>query len=281
MSGYFGALMQSSGMAIGGRAPAMAHVDSSVVEIDVERSPASVPPRTVQASTPQQAVAPIPVANSVEHLAPPALLAAGPDAHEVQAGFAGREQAHPRAATDAAADSPAAPAARAVEMSKPALGQALVRAAMQWVAVEPQQGRSVAQVVPPRGQSLPAPGEVPSVITTTQALRERGVEVQAQPRSATLASPTASDLAAREPVAAPALPIQSARPTPAAPPVPVTPLARDEVVEISIGAIHVRVDAPAAQTVARPAATPPVAAPRVAPATPQRSALSRRALRRI
>ena len=61
-----------------------------------------------------------------------------------------------------------------------------------------------------------------------------------------------------------------------APPEPVAPLARDEVVEFSIGAIHVRVDAPAAQTVARPATTP-----RAVPAPPPRSALSRRALRRI
>ena len=277
MSGYFGALMRASGMAIAGRAPAMARVEPSVVEIDIERGPAAMPSRTVQtASTPQQAVAPIPVANSVEQVPPPVALAADTDAHEVQTGLAGTEPAHPRAATDAAADSPAAPSARAVETSSPALGQAVVRAAMQWVAADTQQVRSVAQVVPPRTQSLPALGEETSVITTTQALRARGVDVQAQPPRAMPAALAAPDLAARELVTAQARPIRAARPTPATPPVPVAPLARDKVVEVSIGAIHVRVDAPAAQTVARPAATP-----RAAAATPPRSALSRRALRRI
>lgn len=282
MSGYFGALMRASGMAIAARAPAMARAEPRVVEIDVERNPAPTPPRTAQTpSGPHQAVAPTRVANSVEQLAPPAQLAADTDTHEVRAGFAGTAQAHPRAATDAAADSPAAPAAGAVETAKPALGQTLVRAAMQWVAADTHQVRSVAQAVPRRGQSLAAPGEEPSVTTTTQAFRDRGVEVQAQPPSATPATTAAPDLAARAPVEAQALPMRSVRPSPATPPAPVAPLARDEVFEIAIGAIHVRVDAPAAQTVARTAATPPGAARRAAIATPPRSALARRALRRI
>ena len=226
MSGYFGALMRASGMTIAARAPAMAHVEPPVVEIDVERRSAAIPARTVQtALTPPQAVGPIPVLNSGEQPAPPTLLAADADAHGGQAGLVGTAGAHPRAA-------------------------GLVRAAMQWVAADTQHARSVAQVVPPRGQSLPAPGEEAGVIPTTQTLGERGVDIPPQ------------------------------TPAHATPAVPDTPLARDEVVEISIGAIHVRVDAPA-QTIASPAATPPAAARRGTTATPPRSALSRRALRRI
>jgi len=51
------------------------------------------------------------------------------------------------------------------------------------------------------------------------------------------------------------------------------------LVEVSIGAIHLRVDAPAAQT--RLAAAPPAAAPRPANRTPPRDAVARRLLRRI
>jgi hypothetical protein len=60
------------------------------------------------------------------------------------------------------------------------------------------------------------------------------------------------------------------------------PLA-DEIVEISIGSIHVRVDAPAPQTIARaaPAAVPASPAPSLSERAAGRSALARRALRRI
>jgi hypothetical protein len=53
---------------------------------------------------------------------------------------------------------------------------------------------------------------------------------------------------------------------------------RDPPLDISIGAIHVRVDAPAAQTVTQAPAPRSVVAPSAAPG---RSALSRRAMRRI
>jgi len=275
MSDYFGALMRSSGLAIGGRATATAHVEPSVVEIAVERSPPALQSRNRQTASPQQqqAVAPIPVARRVESFAPPEPLVAGTDAHEVQGGFTTPAQALPRAEAQAAAD-PAVAAASAVEAPNAAPGQTLVRAAMQWVAADPQQ---VALVVPPRGRSLAAVAEQTGVIATAQALREGNVGSTAQPPIAMAEHPAAPvDPTAREPIRPPELLIRSARPTLATPPTPVAPFARDEVVEISIGAIHVRVDAPAAQTVARPPATTTRAA-----AMPPRSALSRRPLRRI
>lgn len=285
MSGYFDALMRSSGMDIGGRAPATAYV---------ERSPAATASRAVEtAPASQQAVAPIPAADSIEQpvleVAPARSAPSMPDAdaHGAQAAFAGPDEVRPHTMTDAdsVADAPAVPATRPAEGTKPDLGQQLVRAAMQWVAADPQHVPAVAKVVPPRGQPPLSRDEGTSVIAPSPVLsrppRDRGVDASAEPLRATVATPPALDLTTHEPFAPPALPIRSARQAAAVPPVPVASSSRDEVVEVSIGAIHVRVDAPSAQTVARPATMSPATGPRAGTATPVRSALSRRALRRI
>ena len=293
MSGYFDALMRSSGMDIGGRVAAMAPagpVEPIVVETDAERSPAETPSRTAEpAPMPRQVAAPIPLSDSVEQPAPLASPTVGTTTPKASARFEGAEQvSRPRAAAEAAADSPPAPAPRSVETSKPVLAKAIVRAAMQWVAADTQNIRGIARVVPPEDPFRPAPGGDTGVVTT-QVLREAGVDVDAPPTRAMPISTAAPDLPSRETageapralVAAPALPMRPARDIPARPPVPAASLTGDEVVEISIGAIHVRVDAPAAQVVTQPVAPPPAAAPRAAAAPPSRSALSRRALRRI
>jgi hypothetical protein len=267
MSDYFGALIRSSGMAFGGRASARSHDEASVDEIDVERGPAAMPSRTGQtASGPAHAVAPRAAAHSDAPRTPAA------DTDGVRAGFSGTEHARGRAGADVDRQG-----ARSVETT-PALGQARVRAAVQWVADDPQHVRGVTQVVPPHGQGWPARAEETSATAATQALDEPDVAVPVQ-RGTKPTSPPA-DLVAREPVVAGALPVHPARPTAPAPR-PVAPLAHDEIVEISIGAIHVRVDAPAAHTLARSPATRPADAPRGLPVPPPRSALARRALRRI
>jgi hypothetical protein len=89
--------------------------------------------------------------------------------------------------------------------------------------------------------------------------------------------PATLGLTVEKSIAATALPIRASAVAPA----PLPRLAGDEVVEVSIGAIHVRVDAPPAQTIARPALTPAAGTPGAAATRPARSALSRRALRRI
>lgn len=275
MSGYFGALMRSSGMAVGGGAPALAAPDG---EIGAERSssiptPASAP----AASAPHRVSAPIPRGDPVPPLAstlPATANSATAAVSEAPGRLAIPVQTLPAAAADAGADPPSA-RPTTPGSPKPALGQTLVRAAMQWVAADPQQGPGVAQVVTPPARSAPAVTEDTPASTAPRTPREAGAASAAPAPITTPADlATPAEPASREPVP------QVARPTRSAWPVPDAPSAGDAVAEISIGAIHVRVDAPAAQTVARPAPVPPAGQPRTAAFAP-RSALSRRALRRI
>lgn len=273
MNGYFGALMRASGMPIAGRMPAVAPVESPVVETNVEVGQAPMPAHTV--STPQ-AVTPLHVHTAV---APPApALPRADDSHEAAAGFAAIEHADSRAAKSAADP---VPASRTIETTKPPLGQALVRAAMQWVATDTPQGRSVAQVEPPGEPPLAARGNETSVVASMPVGRDHRAASRAQPQDDAPASAPVPDLSAREPVAPPAVAIHPTHTATALPQMPLVPGDRDEVIEVSIGAIHVRVDAPVAQTVARYAATPPAAVRRTPTSVSPRSGLSRRALRRI
>lgn len=271
MSDYFDALMRSSGMPIGGAAPAIA-------------PPAIVPPATVP---PQQAVAPVPVVHRVEQPAAPApegtdhAARGGPAA---PTGITSQPPARALAAEKVAASQPAA--APVAEPPLPARGPALVRAAMQWVAAGPQQAPGIEAPMPPRERSLPAVIEATSVSATSHVIQDRDAAPEARSPAATPRRDTAplrstAHASPHEPEQVQVVPTRSARLS-AVPPMPVAPPVRDEVVEVSIGAIHVRVDAPALQTVAGPAVTSPAtAAPRAGSTTLPRSALSRRALRRI
>jgi hypothetical protein len=159
------------------------------------------------------------------------------------------------------ADAPPAPQALVTAHS-------LVRTAMQWVAAGPQETRAKLPAVidPPVATISPEPAS-----RDPDAIRE-----QRPPESDEFPERSAGRLAP-PPVAARPLttPPASLRPDP-----PTGASLRDDTVEISIGAIHVRVDAPATQIVAR--TPPPPPAPRAAnPPRADRSALSRRALRRI
>ena len=297
MSDYFGALMRSSGISVGGRAPETAQprtVQPSVIEIDIEHGTPAPPPQALRtASTPHRAAAPIPMAPVDQSASPTpmASVAAVKEGPAVQARLTPTPQAQPGSADDTGA----AKSHTVVETPKPALGDALVHAAMRWVAADPQQVGSAPPPARPQGPSSPATTRESSVIDTARVPRTMSIEPEVHPSIAIPARPITSsnhtvptnaaapvEVVAAAPIETHALASDSARPPLATPAVPVTPSARDELVEISIGAIHVRVDAPAAQTLARPPATPPAAAPRTAAAsTSQRSALSRRALRRI
>jgi len=278
MNGYFGALMRASGMPIAGRTPAVAPVEPPVVEANVEVGQAPMPAPTASApSTPQQAAKPIHVHTAVALPAPPAARPAD-DPQETAAGFSAIEHADARVAKNTA---DAVPASRTIEPPKPPLGQALVRAAMQWVATDTPQARRGAQLEPPSEHPLANRGNDTNVVAAVPARRDHRAEPQAHPQEDAPAAAHVPDLSPREPVAPPAVAIHSIHPAPASPQMPVVSDHRDDVFEVSIGAIHVRVDAPVAQTVARPAATPPAAARRTPTSPSQRSGLSRRALRRI
>lgn len=277
MNGYFGALMRSSGLTVGARPSMVAAAEHGMTETSVERSADVAQPAASRVpSPPRQAVAPIPTHDPAE-VTPPAPRAAD-HAREARYGYGPTDQVGDRAAVPVPASSPEAPTPSAADPSMP-LDHAMIRAALKWVQAAPPRAQS-ADAVPSREQAPPSIGQEPSAIITTEVIRERGGERQPQvtivtPDTAVALYPAPDETASQ--VLANPSPRQA---TPNAPP-SVQPMVRDERVEISIGAIHVRVDAPPAQTIARPASSPPGAAPLAAPPASQRSALSRRPLRRI
>ena len=169
----------------------------------------------------------------------------------------------------------------------PDLGPSLVRAAMRWVAAGTPQIAAdsavspiaaIALDVPARQHSVPtAPGNVTAIAPNRRHRDDE--DEKRQSLNAVSATPVPLNVPVREPEEK-TVPIRASL-VPTAPPAQAASPVHDEVVEVSIGAIHVRVDAPRAQTVARPAATPAASAPGAATTRPSRSALSRRALRRI
>jgi hypothetical protein len=171
-----------------------------------------------------------------------------------------------------------------VESPTPDVAQALVRAAMRWVAagtppVSPVPISDVAHGVPPREPTVrPAEEHTSSLATPRLPGRDDDGPSESPDRVPAPQAPLTLPLSVA--IAATPQPFRASL-IPPAPLPPAAPSVRDEIVEVSIGAIHVRVDAPPAQTVARPALTPAAGAPGAARPGPARSGLSRRALRRI
>lgn len=294
MSDYFGALMRSSGLAVGGAAPAIMAPPASApgpIEIDIEHSVPAMQPLPAPAS--QHETRPLSVAAaSVEpwsgrEPATPAMPPAAPSVHAEAAvnrphDKAGHKEEVPTDAQPLVP--PSSPSDRSTPAAQPQ-GHALVRAAMQWVAADPQQA-----IPGPQDETRRKPlaaldvAEMPVVRESTptptpMADAEQQAILPVQTPTPTPKSSVTRSVEAVED--APRHPSHPATPMPVPAPFAPTPLPRDELVEISIGAIHLRVDAPATQTLARSLA-PPAAAPHsTAPATTPRSALARRALRRI
>jgi len=280
MSGYFDALMRSSGMTIGRSEPALTPPEPAAIEGEVDGSTTSAEANAVRsASTPHEPHAPPDTADAIESPMPPRLLASV-DRHKDQEPATAPTRAH--SAAEERVDSPKKPSAPPVESRTPDVGHTLVRAAMRWVVAGTPQDSAVtdfAQGVPRPPQSSPVVHEQDSTIATTRLDRDDDDALSESPNGAR-AAPAPLNVPAKESVAAAPLPIRASLVAPASLP-PVVPPVRDEVVEVSIGAIHVRVDAPPAQTIARPALTPAAGKPSAATTSPVRSALSRRALRRI
>jgi hypothetical protein len=287
-SDYFGALMRSSGMAIAGRAVPMAvpRADPSTpAEADVIHCAASTVATTPPAPTAQHPTEPtleafetMPLDQFVERSPMPTEAASRdtpPIAPESQVAIQSRP---PRASVPISAEAPTQAANVTSARRPPILGHTVVRAAMEWVAAGPQQVNTKppveSTIAPPSGQA-PAtagePGHFNSLPPFHGEPRPDTPPGFAQPMLTTI--PKSADT--HEPAVRLAYPAAVRTEPIAASP------HRDETVEVSIGAIHVRVDAPAAQTVARPPA--PLAAVISHPNGPlrERSVLGRRALRRI
>jgi hypothetical protein len=276
MSGYFDALLRSSGMAIDGRAPAATHLESNAFDVAGD-------PGTTATETRLPAETPSLRPSAVQHEARPA---APP--HEIQAPLAQRAPVHPdgapvptRTTPDARVESPVTRAVRSDAPATPDLGARLVRAAVRWIADDtPGTGNTPRRDASPQTPSpLPTPQRDETRLVSAAPTPDGDPAPQIVTPAVVAAKTIVRETVVREPaqeVRDPAEPVRAGEPLHAR----AVPAAQDETVEISIGAIHVRVDAPAVQTVARPAVMPAASAPPVG-AFPPRSALSRRALRRI
>jgi hypothetical protein len=285
MSGYFDALIRSSGMTIGRDKPALTPVVPAALEVGFDGSTTGTEPHAVlPVSTPHEPLVPPDVRDAMARTAP--LRKQGrverhtPEALETA-------PAPARSATEGAVQSPQRPSVPPMEPPMPDPGHALVHAAMRWVAGgTPLVGSDravgpisdIAPGVPGWRHSVSAAHGDGSAIPTKK-LRRNEDDGRLESLNGAPATPAPLKVSAGESAEKP-VPIRASL-VPPAPPAQVAPPVHDEVVEVSIGAIHVRVDAPRAQTVARPAPTPAGHAAGVAPNRPARSALSRRALRRI
>jgi hypothetical protein len=237
MSDYFGALIRASGLA-----PAQAPLATTLAREGGAPEPGpqeeAAPAGAVM--PPQSEVAPIGHVEAQPPARPVTPVRTGDRVLTVKPA-AGRPSGTQAAAPDPVpAPRPAPPTVPAPQPSRKH-GDDLLQAALRWVAADP------AQVDAARALPEPLPAAPPPAAT-------------APARIVAAASRTTARLVEAPP---------PRRTEPTAP-------AAEAPLEVTIGAIHLRVDPPAPQTVAQAA---PSAAP-AAPSTPH-SALSRRSLRRI
>jgi hypothetical protein len=267
MSDYFAALLRASGLT--GAPVAAPSGDAGLQVVDTFAAP---PPAVGQTTTPPTSPAAKPI---VRKNIEPATAA------EVRATVTEASRA-PVAQPTLGAPQPSVPEAITAAEQPVVTQQALLQSVLQWVASDPQQPPEVAisepaphrEAAPTHVQisatAQPAPAVPLPSPTVLAALNETQIIVAANPVAKPLPAPS-SELPAANPVAT----LQ----TPARAEVNAEPA--EQPITVSIGAIHLRVDAPAAPAqpaaAVKPAATKTV--PTAASTTPTRSSLSRRALR--
>jgi hypothetical protein len=249
MSDYFDALMVSSGLAAAPvpktAAPAANDASDDIIEIDAAGEADA-------ASTPMPQHRPSP---------PPDL--------PQDAGRVGKAKVSVSSAAAARSGEQAPPPAGSAppRAPAPAPGHDAVRAALDWIAADPQHADEMHE---PRTQSSAAVAAT-AAHAGQRSLAGFAVEDRATDPPQTTPRP---DLAHDEADShfAPAISSPSDRRTGARP-------ADDEIVEVTIGAIHVHVDAPPQTIVPPPTPPQPASPPWDQPAA--RSGLSRRILRRL
>jgi hypothetical protein len=286
MSEYFDALMNLSGFAGGGRSPAtdVSHTGADVVEIEESREAIATPTSPSSPSRPST-LAPNVASNTATEIGTNHLRASLPAAPVL------------RAAAGGMASIDATPTTAGTTWIAAEPRDTIVRAALEWVGAD-SQGVPDRQDIAEQQDVVPEPAragsKMPTIPRRSSALQS-GPEEHRLPRidevevvgsrapfraevsrhvlidDVTLMTPGASLHANAVPFGHTAI---NGTPGPArAVPVAIS----DEIVEISIGAIHVRVDGPVPQLAAAEASSARMLSERAA----ANSALSRRALRRI
>ena len=306
MSDYFGALMNLSGLIGAPRSPASIPTDApaagtDIVETDEVREIAASPP-----SLPSQPGSPTIAPSANLDSAAAKVAPAEAEKPSLTHAPAATDVLHPvplhAESVSAARVSPIQIVPAAAAVAAPILDQrnAVIRAALEWVAADPQDAVITRDIVaaPARGPAsepptaprrhpvLGAAREQPArsgvgdvdILRTLSASRTEVPARRLAHAVDTAATGTSSQTHATPPARVVRVePPQSARPATRFAPATVS----DEIVEISIGAIHVRVDAPTPQTLTRaPPAAPPSSA-QMSERSAASSALARRALRRI
>ncbi|WP_166359383.1 hypothetical protein [Pseudomonas akapageensis] len=182
---------------------------------------------------------------------------------------------------------PPLPTPSSVEASQP-LDQTVVLAALHWVATDPPQAtplphdrtnREPSVLVMDAASEPVTPTLIPAADANANADADADADADANTEAVFHSQPISMTHTVLTMEAPPRLASQPAALLTA--PITPAPVPRDEPIEISIGAIHLRVEAPTAQTQVRSPAAPTTAPRAPAPTTPPRSALARRALRRI
>ncbi|MDT4856348.1 hypothetical protein FQZ97_907350 [compost metagenome] len=280
MSDYFAALMRASNLFAGSAAPSLEAPLEFAVEVPAPPLPAAPAPHPGRLET-RAAVAASEQSMPAAPVWQPAPARPRQDdsrpATSVRQGNSPQWQPAETEAPRSEQQMPLPGAPQQDGQPRPPRADELLRATMRWVASDPQ-------LAAPPQQAPVHPATQPDILESSDARL-----ATVQPRTiAPVAQPHLQDApdAARAPVQA-AVPepitvlpqvaaLASLRAEPDA-----SGASAEESLEISIGAIHLRVEAPAPQTLARQATpAPPVQQP-AAPASPTRSGLSRRALRRL
>lgn len=278
MSDYFAALMRASNLFASSAVPTPEAPLELGVEVPAPPLPATPAPHPAPTET-QAAVAASEASTPAAPVPQPAPARQSHD-HSRPATSAIRSTVAPGSRAEAATLSPAAAQSPLPVVALPRDGgprppqpDERVQAAMRWVASDPQLAPPVQQTPKHRPAMTDIADSDP---TPFAAFLHETIAPLDPPRS-----PLDRD-AASAPLPAPmAMPVQTVEPARrhAEPEAQVS--AAEELLEIAIGAIHLRVEAPAPRTLARPATPAAPAQQPAAPASPTRSGLSRRALRRL
>lgn len=285
MSDYFGALIRASGLAAGTGPPVAADhgiteieaqhdapvaADHGITDIEVQRDapPAAI---TAVAKEPRRDTQPTEIITP-PRVATPTLPAPAIREYAAPSGTAYTALASDRPLPTSPSGSPPASSPRPQEAA-PKPGQAMVHAALRWVTADVPSPSASTEIAPEPTPPIPAPKSTAHKITPPA--RPAISPPEAGP------VPGATTLPPEAPIPLRVAPIRHPASTDQPPPwasATRRPASHDEEVEITIGAIHLRVDSSPPQTVVQaPAPTPRPPADR----PPPRSALTRRALRRL
>ncbi len=269
MSDYFGSLLRASGLGASSTMPAPTPATNMAGSATSLAVPSASDSLEVESTT-DRSLAPTPLSTpQTERTVSESLRAQSPAIHQDTTASLVQRDAEPHTAQYAktmAAEPPPALDRHAAPSSR-----SLLQSTLQWIAADPEAPHAQAGSISTELSESHEPAQPIQTVTRPSLAIEAVASTQKEQAHRTDATTPTLDHAQLTVRPDHASPTRAAR-------------LRDAddsgAFDVSIGSIHVRVDAPAPQTVARamPAASHSRAAP---PPSRQRSSLARRALRRL